>query len=157
VGVAVRVAVSVATVAGMFLSSCSPCRSIEARPFSLECDTAAALPGELHFDSASSFRNYLLSDCTPNASDAELAAVTDRVDFSRDVVFIAVGSRQLGGRCVAARVVDEAAVCEDGLRMGFRDTEGDCGGNWVAGALIGRDDMRQALDLSPKNPTPAVP
>jgi hypothetical protein len=138
------------------LAACSDCRTIETRPFELVCDDALSTPGEIHFDSSSSFRNFLLSSCIPGATDAQLTAVTSRVDFSRDVVFIAVGRRELGGRCVSGRVVDETAVCGEGLRVGFTDVEGDCAGNWVAGALIPRDEMRLALTLSPSTPAPQV-
>lgn len=127
---------------------CSPCRRVETTPIAVDCDQAAAFTGELHFDTADSYRNFLNDRCLLEASDEAIGALVDDVDFSTDAVFVARGSRGGANRCITERAAETVNVCEDGLRVVFADVETreECGGLWTVAFKLPRDELRAALE-----------
>ena len=127
---------------------CSPCRSIETTPIAIDCSPAAAFSGELHFDTAESYRNFLNDRCLLEASDEAIDALVDDVDFSTEAVFVARGSRGGVNRCLQERSAETVNVCEDGLRVVFADVESreECGGLWTVAFKLPRDELRAALE-----------
>ena len=133
---------------GAFAAACLPCHPVTTTPIALECDAGAAFNGELHFDSAPSFRSFLNDRCLLESSDEAIDAIVADVDFGVDAVFVARGARSSAGRCITARAAESVNVCDDGLRVVFDDVEsGDlnCGGSWTVAFKLPRDEMRAAL------------
>jgi hypothetical protein len=146
----VRVAlVAIAIAAAAVLVGCFDCRPVTTRDLALECSAASAFRGELHFDSADTWRSFLTDRCLFDATGAEIDAAVAAVDFSREAVFVARGARAGVARCLKARGVESVEACGDGLRILFEDSEsGDanCPGDWTVVFAIGRADLRSALD-----------
>jgi hypothetical protein len=146
----VRVAlVAIAIAAAAVLVGCFDCRPVTTRDLALECSAASAFRGELHFDSADTWRSFLTDRCLFDATGAEIDAAVAAVDFSREAVFVARGARAGVARCLEARGVESVEACGDGLRILFEDSEsGDanCPGDWTVVFAIGRADLRSALD-----------
>lgn len=131
-------------------AGCTPCRRIETKPIALDCaQNATFLSGELHMDSAATFRSFLTDRCLPEATDGEIDDLVGAVDFSTDAVFVARGNRGGAQRCITERATESVDVCEGGLRVVFADREsgeGQCGGKWTIAFSLPRDDLRSAVD-----------
>ena len=99
----------IATVA--WVPSCGGnCRAVNVRQLDLICGEAA-LEGEIHFDSAAAFETFLTDQCIPSADDAEVAALVDDVDFSRDAVWVGVRRNAIDeSRCIENRQVEATEV-----------------------------------------------
>lgn len=144
-----RVPILVAIVALVVTSlGCGrPCRKIAVTPVQLRCQSASTFSGELHFDDRATFESFLTAECLPDATDGEVAAVLDAVDFLADVVFVAVDDRAQVGRCLETRTPEVVEVCQDGLRVSFGDniTDAlDCPGKWTVAFTLPRAEMRAA-------------
>lgn len=132
---------------------CGPaCRAVEARPLSLSCADASPFLGELHFDDAATFESFLELDCLQDADSVARGAVVRAVDFTTEAVFVAVGRRAQGARCLAARAAETVEVCDTGLRVGFDDEEegvesatDSCGGKWTVALALPRAELRAAI------------
>ena len=106
----------------VLLASCSPpCRTIAVAPLALICQDLSTFTGEVHFEERATFESFLSAECLPEATDAEITAILDSVNFAEDVVFVAVNNRAQAGRCLRTRVADGVEVCQDGLRISFSD------------------------------------
>jgi len=141
-------AVLAAAVVGA-IASCTPCRRVETTPIELDCSANAEFVGELHLDTAASWRSFLTDRCLPEGRDAEIDALVDDVDFTVDAVFVARNLRQGASRCIEARAADSVDVCDEGLRVIFRDDEsGDatCAGHWTVAFVLPRGELRAAVD-----------
>ena len=140
----------------MGATSCGvQCRETEVRPLELSCDLTSGFVGEVHFDSAATFDTFLRQQCMLSASDAEVQALLDAVDFRTEAVFVAVGPDAIDDtRCLASRDVDTVSVCSDGLKIGFTDTlrtlnGASCPGtDWTIAFVIDRDALRTALNAA---------
>ncbi len=140
--------VSVLVFVVVSVSACAPCRRIETTPLALDCDQAGQFSGELHFDSADSFRSFLTDRCLPDADASEVEDFVGAVDFSTDAVFVARGFRAGTGRCIVSRATESVDVCDSGLQLVFDDEESadaSCGGQWTVAFSLSRDDLRAAL------------
>lgn len=129
-----------------------PCRPITVAPLELQCDADAFYEGELHYDDAAVFESFLSQDCMPSASPEQVAAIVGGVDFLANVVFVAVGPRQVAGRCVERRDAALVQACDDGLRVAFDDrlsTDEECVGRWTVAFSLAREDLRAALGEGP--------
>jgi hypothetical protein len=129
--------------------SCFDCRPVETRPLALDCAAAATFRGELHLDSAETFRSFLSDRCLTEATATEIDAVVAGVDFTTEAVFVARGARGSIARCLESRVTESVDVCGDGLKVIFEDEEsGDdvCPGDWTIAFALQRADLRAALD-----------
>jgi len=147
----VRVALVVtALAAAAVLGGCFDCRPVTTRDLALECSAASTFRGELHFDSADTWRSFLTDRCLFDATPEQIDAAVGAVDFSREAVFIARGARGGAARCLEARGVETVDACGDGLRIVFADDEsGDalnCPGDWTVTFALSRADLRSALD-----------
>jgi hypothetical protein len=139
----------VATVVVVAASACTPCRRIETTPIALDCAQRAAFSGELHFDSAGSFRSFLSDRCLLDSSDDEIDGFVDDIDFSKDAVFVARGARAGSLRCIQERDAESVDVCDDGLHIAFADEESadaSCGGSWTVAFVLPREELRAAID-----------
>ncbi|MDP2339442.1 MAG: hypothetical protein Q8O67_00680 [Deltaproteobacteria bacterium] len=132
------------------VASCTPCRRVETTPIEIDCDANADFVGELHLDTAASYRSFLNDRCLPEGREAEIDALVDAVDFTVDAVFVARNLRQGASRCIEERAADSVDVCDDGLRVVFRDEEsGDatgCAGHWTVAFVLPRGELRAAID-----------
>ena len=130
-------------------AGCDDCRAVEPRSLDFECDGAASFRGELHLDSAGTWRAFLSDSCLPTAVDARIDELVAAVDFNVDAVFVARGARLSTTRCLVAREAESIAACTDGLRIIFDDEEigpDNCpGGDWTVALLVPRADVRSAL------------
>lgn len=129
-------------------AACLPCHPVTTTPIALDCDAGAAFTGELHFDSAASFRSFLNDRCLLESSNEAIEAIVADVDFGVDAVFVARGPRDSAGRCITERGAESVNVCDDGLRVVFDDVESSdaaCGGSWTVAFKLPRDEMRAAL------------
>jgi hypothetical protein len=139
--------VGVSAVVGLGSTGCGGCREVAVQPLAVDCGPASTFGGELHFVDAATWRSFLTDRClTPD--DATIDALVAGVDFSTQAVFVARGSRAVGGRCVAERAVDTVGACSDGLRVVFDDVEsGDvpCPGDWTVAFALPRSELRAAL------------
>jgi hypothetical protein len=129
-------------------SACRPCRSVEFRALPLTC--APTTPAqELHFDREAPFRTFLTDVCGPGAQPEQIDAIVEQVDFGTEAVFVAIGARLAGQRCVRERAAEEVSACDNGLRVVFADSvDSDpqvCGGIWTVAVVLHRDDLRAAL------------
>ncbi len=141
----VVIAVSAAVVFG----GCFDCRPVTTRDLALACSAASTFRGELHFDSAETWRSFLTDRCLFGDDAAGIEDAVAAVDFSREAVFIARGARAGVARCLEARGVESVDACGDGLRVLFVDDEsGDanCPGDWMVSFALSRADLRSALD-----------
>lgn len=135
------------------LSACGePCRGIETRALDFECSPLSSFTGELHFDSAAPFDTFLRQQCL-DGDDAEADRILASVDFTREAVFVARGSKRVTAeRCLESRGLDEAQVCATGLKVTFRDRESGpdacSAGLWTVAFVLEREDMRAALDAT---------
>lgn len=130
-------------------AACTPCRRIETKPIELDCEGGAAFTGELHFDSADSYRSFLTDRCLPTSNSSEVEDLVDAVDFTVDAVFVARGARAGSLRCIEERATESVDVCDDGLHVVFDDVEsGDasCGGSWTVAFALPREELRAAID-----------
>lgn len=144
----VALVVTVACVAAV-LGGCFDCRPVTTRDLGLACSAASTFRGELHFDSAETWRSFLTDRCLLDATPAEVDAAVAAVDFTREGVFLARGLRAGVARCLEARAVETVDACGDGLRVVFADDEsGDtnCPGDWTVAFALDRADLRSALD-----------
>jgi hypothetical protein len=134
-------------------SSCGPaCRDVAIEPLDLECEENGEFSGELHFDSAASFDTFVAQQCLPSASTDEVEAVVDSVDFGARGVFVAKGPNSASTeRCIVERDAERAQVCEDGLKVYFRDRttndDPDCTGTWTTAFTLAREDLRAVLAI----------
>ncbi len=127
---------------------CFDCRPVERRDLALQCSASASFRGELHLDSAATFRSFLADRCLPDADASVIDNAVAAVDFTTEVVFIAKGQRSSISRCIEGRAVESADACTDGLRIVFDDQEsgiGACPGDWTVAFAMPRADMR-AID-----------
>ena len=140
------VASSVVAVASI---ACTPCHTVETTPLAVECEQGANFTGELHFDSAATFRSFLSDRCLPTSGSEAVDDVVNSVDFTTEAVVVARGARAGTGRCIEERGTESVDVCEDGLRVVFDDVEsGDvnsCGGQWTVAFSLPRSELRTAL------------
>lgn len=142
-------ALSAAAALAAFLGACGrPCRQLDVQPIELACEPGAPFLGELHLDDAAVFESFLSLECLPTSSPDQIAVLVDGVDFLNDVVFVAVGPRQVQTRCIESRKAASVAACDDGLRVAFDDHLSSapvCTGNWTVAFSLAREDMRAAL------------
>jgi hypothetical protein len=139
------VVVVVATVVG----GCFDCRPVTTRDLGLECSAASTFRGELHFDSAETWRSFLTDRGLFDASAEQVDAAVAAVDFSREAAFVARGARAGVARCLEVRAVETVDACGDGLRILFDDTQTgsvECPGDWTISLALSRADLRSALD-----------
>ena len=135
------------------LVSCGPaCRDVAIEELDVECDENSEFSGELHFDSAATFDTFVRQQCLPDATDAEVQDIVDSVDFGARGVFVAKGPNGLApDRCVVEREAERAQVCEDGLKVYFRDRttndDPDCTGSWTTAFTLAREDLRAVLAI----------
>lgn len=140
--------VVVVVTASAGLGACSPCRRIETTRLELDCAANVDFSGEIHLDTAGSYRSFLSDRCLTEADDAAIDALVDDVDFTTQAVFVARGARQGFSRCIEDRQADTVDVCDDGLRIVFRDDEsGDptCAGDWTVAFVLSREELRAAI------------
>lgn len=137
-----------------FSSSCgTPCRTIETRPLELTCAQTSNFAGELHFDSEETFDTFLRQQCLADDEDALADQLIASVDFSSEAVFVARGRHAIDStRCLESRELDEAQVCETGLKLYFadktREVETCPGTRWTVAFILAREDLRAALDAA---------
>ena len=128
---------------------CTPCRRVDTTRIELECSANADFVGELHLDTAGSYRSFLSDRCLPDGRDAEIDAFVDAIDFNSQAVFVARNLRGGQARCIEVRQAESVDVCDDGLRVVFRDDEsGDatCAGHWTVAFALARGELRAAID-----------
>ncbi len=153
-GVVVSVVVNVvgavaAVVAATAVGGCVDCRPVTTRDLGLECSAGSTFRGELHFDSAETWRSFLTDRCLFDASTEQVDAAVAAVDFSREAAFVARGPRAGVARCLEGRAVETVDACGDGLRILFDDTQTGnvvCPGDWTIALALSRADLRSALD-----------
>ena len=141
---------STTLVAVLGFGGCADCRPADVQPLLVACD-GSAFRGELHLDTAATFRSFLRDRCIPQASDAEIDAFVGQVDFTVDAVFVAAGARAGVSRCIAEREAESVEVCNDGLRISFADVttaDATCGGDWTVAFAMPRSELRAALASS---------
>ncbi len=129
--------------------ACSPCRRIETTPVEIDCTANSDFVGELHFDTAGSYRSFLSDRCLTDAAPAEIDALVAAVDFTQQAVFVARGVRQGISRCIQTREAENVDVCDDGLRVVFLDEESrdeTCGGLWTVALVLPREELRAAIE-----------
>lgn len=140
------VAVVVAAVVGVV--GCDDCRAVETRALDLDCQ-GVAFRGEIHLDTADTWRSFLRDRCIPTAEAARIDALVAEVDFAVDAVVVASGARLSTTRCLQTREAESVDACVDGLRIVFDDVEigpEDCDGtNWTVALLVPRGELRAAL------------
>lgn len=141
--------VVIAISAAGVLGACFDCRPVTTRDLALECSPASTFRGELHFDSAETWRSFLTDRCLFDADPSQIDAAVAAVDFSREAVFVARGARAGVARCLEARGAETVDACGDGLRVLFDDDESGetiCPGDWTVTFALSRADLRSALD-----------
>lgn len=128
------------------------CRDIAATELrEVECESPPRFTGEIHFDNRATFDTFLRQQCMFTADDTVIDAILDKVDFTTQAVFVAVGPAAIDNtRCVTRRDLDTAAVCSDGLKVSFDDdyasaAEGCPGTRWTVAFSLAREDLRAAL------------
>lgn len=142
-------------VVGLSAVACFDCRPVQTRDLGVSCSPAASFRGELHFDSADTWRTFLTDRCLFDATDTEVDAAVAAVDFTSEAVFIARGARASVSRCLVVRNVESVDVCSDGLKIIFDDDEsGDqaCPGDWTISFALPREQLRAALDADAAAP-----
>lgn len=131
------------------VASCGPaCRPIEFSLIDLECENNAQFRGELHLDSRAVYDTFLRDQCIASATEGQIEALRDDVDFARDAVFVASRARDEQLRCIVERAVEDVEVCDTGLRVTFVDktsTDPVCPGRWTTAFSLSRDDLRTAI------------
>ena len=134
-------------------SGCGPaCRDTTIQPIDLVCEESSDFSGELHVDSAATFDTFVTQQCAPGLDAEAAAAIVESVDFSQSGVFVAKGPNgSSDARCIVEREVERAQVCEDGLKVYFRDrtTNDDptCTGSWTVAFTLPREDLRAVLAI----------
>jgi len=128
------------------------CRDVEATELrEVECESPPRFTGEIHFDNLATFDTFLRQQCMYTASDEVIDGILEKVDFTSEGVFVAVGPAAIDNtRCVTRRDLDSAAVCSDGLKVSFDDdyasaAEGCPGTRWTVAFSLAREDLRAAL------------
>lgn len=124
------------------------CHTVKTGTLPVVCTENSSFSGELHFDDGATFAAFLERDCMPDTDAATVTRLVDAVDFTRDVVFVAVGFRDQAGRCLAERAVEGVETCDTGLRVTFADVEVSderCEGKWTVALTVPRAPMRVAL------------
>ncbi|MCP4499387.1 MAG: hypothetical protein GY822_05400 [Deltaproteobacteria bacterium] len=136
----------------LFASCVDLCRPISTRTLALECGTDV-LEGEIHFDAAAPFETFLAQQCMPSASADEVRDLVESVNFAEEAVWLSVRRNAIDDtRCLRSRELNEAQVCESGLKVTFYDEPevGDelCLGRWTVAFVLDRGDLRAALDAT---------
>jgi hypothetical protein len=132
---------------GALASACLDCRPVETRDLGIDCSGSSTFRGELHLDSAETWRTFLTDRCLTD-DGADIDAAVAAVDFSTEAVFVARGARSSVSRCIVGRAVETVDACGDGLKIVFADDEnGDavCPGDWTVAFTLPREDLRSAL------------
>jgi hypothetical protein len=125
------------------------CRTIDHRALALQCERNSSFRGEIHLDSEAVYDSFLRDQCIPEAGDTDIADAVKKVDFDVDAVFVAGDTRQQQERCIEEREVETAEVCDDGLRVTFRDRVTDktpCPDVWTIAFKLSRADLRAAIE-----------
>ena len=128
---------------------CAPCRRIETTPVEINCGEDVDFEGEIHLDTAASWRSFLTDRCLRDGREAEIDALVGGVDFTTSAVFVARGLRQGQSRCIEVREAESVDVCDDGLRVVFRDEESgqvNCAGHWTVAFVLPREELRAAIE-----------
>ncbi len=134
-----------------FTVSCGDlCRTIPSRELDLECGTSV-LEGEIHFDAAAPFETFLSQQCMPDASEEAVRDLVESVDFTTDAVWLSVRRNAIDDtRCLQSRELNEAQVCQRGLKGTFYDepnvSDEPCLGRWTVAFVLDRGDLRAALN-----------
>lgn len=135
-------------------AACGPaCRDVEIQQIDLRCDEGAPFSGEIHVDSAAAFDTFVGQQCMPELPPEDVDAIVSSVDFDTRAVFVAKGPNAASElRCIAEREAERAQVCDDGLKVYFRDRyaaggDGDCLGSWTAAFTMARADLRAVLSV----------
>ena len=138
-----------------WICSCStPCESISHRAIELRCDPVVGFSGEIHIDSRATFETFLRAQCLLPDDEVRIELALNAVDFSQEVVFIAVRPMSAGnGTCLLQRGLGDVEICDDGLNVIFADDDyadpSACpNGNWTIAFALSRDDMRKALRVA---------
>jgi hypothetical protein len=129
-------------------SSCLDCRPTAARTLAVDCVTDASWRGELHLDSAATWRSFLVDRCLVGEPPEVIDEWVRAVDFTQEAVVVAKGARGSVSRCLEAREVETVDVCDSGVRVLFEDVESGeqvCPGDWTVAFALPRDDLRSAL------------
>jgi hypothetical protein len=143
--------VGATVVAGVAVAvgACADCRNVETRELGIECNADASFQGELHFDSAGTYRTFLSDRCLPGEDAAAIDAIVGDVDFGTEAVFVARGARAGVSRCIEARAAETVEACGEGLKIVFDDVESAdpvCPGDWTIALAMPRQELRSALD-----------
>lgn len=145
----VRVLLWLPLLPAIFAVGCVDCRPVQPRDLGIDCAALAAFRGEIHLDSADTWRSFLSDRCLTESSAADIDAVVDAVDFAVEAVFVARGVRSGIARCLESRKVESVDACGDGLKVIFEDQEsGDvvCPGDWTIAFALPRAELRSALE-----------
>ena len=145
-----RVVVALVVVVGVGAAGCDDCRSVEPRILALECEVAESFRGELHLDSAATWRSFLSDRCLPTSDVAAIDGFVGQVDFAVDAVIVARGPRLSTTRCLVSREVESLDTCTDGLRIVFDDEElgpeaCTTTPDWTVAVVVPRGELRAAL------------
>ncbi len=128
--------------------ACLNCRPATTRPLNIDCAVDSTWRGELHLDSAATWRSFLTDQCLIGEAPEVIDAMVDAVDFTSEAVVVARGPRAGVSRCLEAREVETVDICETGVRVVFDDVESGeevCPGDWTVAFALPRDDLRSAL------------
>jgi hypothetical protein len=124
------------------------CRVVETRKVDLTCEANSQFKGEIHLDSAAVYDSFIADQCLPSADDDDVQKRVEKVNFNVDAVFVAGNTKKQNERCIESRDVDRVEVCDDGLRLTFKDTITDatpCPGVWTTAVKLTRGDLRAAI------------